>query len=68
MDKETKRMATNDVAHHVEVIPQRHRELFCNKQGAGRYTSNWVFGWPTKADRSVFVKTQADKDELKRMK
>jgi hypothetical protein len=57
-----------DTAQHIEVIPRKHRALFCNNRGAGRYTGNWVFGWPAKADMSIHVKTQADRKQLKKMR
>lgn len=57
---------TNEVKHQA-VIPQRHRELFCNKaNNARRYSNDYIYGWPAKADHNVFAKTQAEKDELKR--
>jgi hypothetical protein len=58
----------HDDAKHQEIIPRKHREIFCNKQGCGRYNTNWIFGWPAVADKSVFIKTDADRNLLKRMK
>ena len=64
----TKSSQTMEVKHQA-VIPQRHRELYCNKaNNARRYSNDYIYGWPTKVDHSVFTKTQAEKDELKRQR
>ena len=63
----TKTKHITDNAKHIEVIPKRHREAFCNTQGAGRYTGNWIFGWPTQIDRNIFAKSQTERILLKKM-
>jgi hypothetical protein len=73
MTKQTEQIT--DSAKHIEVIPQRHREIFCNKQSnSQRYTTDWIFGWPTNVARNdkgqplIFMHTQADREQLKRMR
>lgn len=59
---------TNNQTGHTAVIPQAHKDKFCDEQGSGRYTNNWIFGWPCKANSSEFIKTQAERNQLKRIR
>lgn len=64
----TKEDIRTDTAVYQEVIPRRHREAFCNKTGCGGYSGDWVFGWPTNVDKSVHIKTQAERNLLKKLR